>query len=282
MSPFVFLGSFGRARASARSALLAAGMGLSSVAASASSTGDVAGISAQIAVVMDQEAQQRGVIATPLLTSLGGVATPAPSLAPRPTPMPSLTRRADGGDMVLANALAALDASAARKAHDARLTTEDFSAAPPRQYLQDTLIGDAKAAGGDEWACLAEALYFEARGESLEGQIAVAEVILNRVDSGRYPDTICGVVTQGEQRRHACQFSFRCDGLPETIAEERAYDHVGRVARAMLDGSDRLFTDGATHYHTVAVSPRWSRKLTETARIGRHIFYRYPVQSASR
>ena len=71
--------------------------------------------------------------------------------------------------------------------------------------------------GGAEWACLTEALYFEARGETLKGQLAVAEVILNRVDNRKYPDSICGVITQGASKRHKCQFSFKCDGRPEKI-----------------------------------------------------------------
>ncbi|EPX78835.1 cell wall hydrolase [Salipiger mucosus] len=136
------------------------------------------------------------------------------------------------------------------------------------------LSSQPKATGGTQWQCLAEALYFEARGESLEGQFAVAEVILNRVDSSRYPDSVCGVVKQGTGRKNACQFSYSCDGHPENISEPAAWNRVAKVAKAMLSGAPRALTEGATHYHTTAVSPGWSRKLTRTARIGAHYFYR--------
>ena len=130
--------------------------------------------------------------------------------------------------------------------------------------------------GGKDWECLTEALYFEARGEKVPGIFAVAEVILNRVDSGYYPDTICGVVNQGTGKKYQCQFSYTCDGLPEVVAEPKAWQKVGKIARAMLDGAPRRLTNGATHYHTRAVSPFWSKKFPVTANIGYHIFYKEP------
>ncbi|MHA3978879.1 cell wall hydrolase [Halovulum sp. GXIMD14794] len=184
--------------------------------------------------------------------------------------------------MAISRHLSQLDVSAAdRAARDAQLAVrglDDRKLPDVERALLDKL---PKASGGPEWACLTEALYFEARGESLKGQLAVAEVILNRVESRRYPDSICGVISQGESRRHGCQFSFRCDGKPETFNERRAYERVGKIARVMLDGRDRALTDGATHYHTTAVKPSWSRRLTRTARIGSHLFYRLPLQQAS-
>lgn len=131
-----------------------------------------------------------------------------------------------------------------------------------------------KATGGPEWHCLAQALYFEARGESLRGQFAVAEVVLNRVDAPSYPDSICGVVNQGTAR--SCQFSFACDGQPEVIAERHAWERAGKIARLMLDGGARALTGGATHFHTRAVKPGWSRSFARTAEIGTHLFYRKP------
>lgn len=128
--------------------------------------------------------------------------------------------------------------------------------------------------GDANFQCLATALYFEARGEGVEGQVAVAEVILNRVDSGLYPRTVCGVVKQGG--RGGCQFSYTCDGRADTIRERGAYEVSARIARAMLDGAPRRLTDGATHFHTPAVRPGWSKRFVRTARIGRHIFYRQP------
>ena len=138
------------------------------------------------------------------------------------------------------------------------------------------------AAGGTSWSCLAEALYFEARGENVKGLAAVAEVILNRVDDRRYPNSVCGVIKQGTGQRFRCQFTYTCDGRPETITETRAYERVGKVARIMIDGAPRALTQGATHYHTKAVRPKWSRVFARTATIGFHHFYRQPDRLAQR
>lgn len=139
-----------------------------------------------------------------------------------------------------------------------------------RNWLDDQKTGKGDA----EWQCLAEALYFEARGESVKGQFAVAEVILNRVDSPSFPGDVCGVVNQGTGRKYQCQFTYTCDGYKEVIAEPRAYKRVGKVAKLMIEGAPRDLTDGATHYHTRAVNPRWSRVFPRTATIGVHHFYR--------
>ncbi len=138
----------------------------------------------------------------------------------------------------------------------------------------DELNARPTATGGAQWQCLAEALYFEARGESLKGQIAVAEVILNRVESKRFPNTVCGVIRQGTGRKYACQFTYTCDGHPEHIREPGAYKRVGKVARMMLDGAPRKLSGGAMFYHTTAVNPRWARKFQRTARLGVHLFYK--------
>ncbi|WP_227419614.1 cell wall hydrolase [Roseitranquillus sediminis] len=132
------------------------------------------------------------------------------------------------------------------------------------------------ATGGKEWRCLTEALYFEARGEDVAGIFAVAEVILNRVDSVRFPDSVCGVVQQGTGERYRCQFSYNCDGQAERIDEKRAWRKVGKVARLMLDGAARRLTGGATHYHTDWVNPRWASAFARTSTIGDHHFYRMP------
>ena len=136
--------------------------------------------------------------------------------------------------------------------------------------------------GGEAWRCLAEALYFEARGEKVEGIFAVAEVILNRVDSPLFPDTVCDVVYQGTGRLYQCQFTYSCDGRKETIHERDAYEAVAKVARLMLDGAPRDLTAGATHYHTKAVNPSWAQVYPRTATIGYHHFYRKPDRYASR
>jgi spore germination cell wall hydrolase CwlJ-like protein len=136
--------------------------------------------------------------------------------------------------------------------------------------------------GGDELSCLAEALYFEARGETVKGQFAVAEVILNRVDSDHFPDSVCGVVHQGTGKRYQCQFTYTCDGRPETISEAEAYERMRKIAAVMLAGAPRVLTKGATHYHTLAVSPRWARRFDHTATIGEHRFYRMSERVAQR
>jgi hypothetical protein len=149
-------------------------------------------------------------------------------------------------------------------------------------YDEDWLLGLPVPEGGQEFECLATALYFEARGESIEGQFAVAEVILNRVDAPQYPDTICGVVYQGASSGGGCQFSFACDGRPERIGERRSFERVARIARLMKDGAPRLLTQGATHFHTQAVNPNWSRAFARTATIGAHLFYRQPGVALAR
>ena len=125
-----------------------------------------------------------------------------------------------------------------------------------------------------ELHCLAEALYFEARGEPIQGQRAVAEVIINRVKSNNYPDTICGVTRQGGYSSNWCQFSYYCDGITEKIHEHHVYDRILKLSQTVLHGMLDNSTSGATHYHNLNVNPKWAGNLTVTARIGRHIFYR--------
>ncbi|MDU8926071.1 cell wall hydrolase [Alisedimentitalea sp. MJ-SS2] len=152
------------------------------------------------------------------------------------------------------------------------------SGGKPVNYTKSWLASQPKASGGAQWACLAEALYFEARGESIKGQFAVAEVILNRVDSRHFPNSVCGVIKQGTGKKYACQFTYTCDGHKEVIHEPAAYTRVGKVAKVMLDGGARALTRGATYYHTKAVRPSWSRKFHRTATIGVHHFYRRNVR----
>jgi spore germination cell wall hydrolase CwlJ-like protein len=148
-------------------------------------------------------------------------------------------------------------------------------------YSRDFLAEQPAADGGTQWECLAEALYFEARGETVRGMFAVGEVILNRVDSNNYPDTLCNVINQGTGRKYGCQFTYTCDGIAEVIAEPRSWERVGKVARILVDGVPRALTGGATHYHTKAVNPSWAQRYPRTATIGSHHFYRQPVRTAS-
>ena len=111
----------------------------------------------------------------------------------------------------------------------------------------------------------------------------VAEVILNRVDDPRYPGSVCGVVNQGTGAKFRCQFTYTCDGRPETMQDGKAKEMVGKVAHLILDGTvPRQLTKGATHYHTKAVKPRWSKVFPRTVTIGYHHFYREPNRLAAR
>ncbi len=162
------------------------------------------------------------------------------------------------------------------------LISEPVSHSPSFSYTRDWIDAQPHARGGAEWRCLAEALYFEARGETIRGQFAVAEVILNRVESTRFPSSICGVINQGTGRKHQCQFTYTCDGHKDLIKEPRAFERTGKVARAIMDGANHNLTNGATHYHTTSVSPSWSRTYRRTAHIGVHLFYRHNYRTAAK
>lgn len=140
------------------------------------------------------------------------------------------------------------------------------------------LAAQPAAKGDAQFQCLAEALYFEARGEGPKGMASVGEVILNRVASPSFPKSICAVVNQGGSG--GCQFSYTCDGLSDRVRERDAWDAAAKVARALIDGAPRTLTDGATYFHTPAVRPSWAKRFERTAQIGRHIFYRAPIRSA--
>ena len=148
-------------------------------------------------------------------------------------------------------------------------------------YTAEFLAEQPAPVGDDQWECLTEALYFEARGETIEGMFAVGEVILNRVKSSSFPTTVCKVVNQGTGQRYACQFSYTCDGKLETVHEPHAWDMVGRIARLLLDGAPSDLTHGATFYHARYVSPSWASRFAQTASIGSHLFYREPTRTAS-
>ncbi len=154
-------------------------------------------------------------------------------------------------------------------------SARNIPTAPDTITYDDAFLASVPtASGGDHWRCLAEALYFEARGESVEGLFAVGEVILNRVDSGRFPNSVCGVINQGTGRLYACQFTYTCDGSSDAIHEQEAWIRMGKVARLLIDGAPRTLTNGATHYHTRAVNPSWARVFPRTVTIGAHHFYR--------
>jgi hypothetical protein len=168
---------------------------------------------------------------------------------------------------------------------EARLESDSIPMPWPRPILptltpvrspaeQLGLAGKALAKAED---CLARAIYFEARGETVRGQIGVAQVIMNRVFSRYYPGKVCGVIYQNAHRRNACQFSFACDGKREVINDQRAWSLAQHIARLTLDG--RIWDSEiakATHYHAAWVNPRWASTMRKLARLGVHIFYRPP------
>lgn len=126
-----------------------------------------------------------------------------------------------------------------------------------------------------EQRCLAEAIYFEARSEPPSGQAAVAQVVLNRVKSGLYPDSVCGVVYQNRHRYLGCQFTFACEGKSLRITEPGPWKQAVRIAREVTFGKTYLPEVGnATHYHANYVRPYWARVFKKTDKIGRHIFYK--------
>jgi spore germination cell wall hydrolase CwlJ-like protein len=123
---------------------------------------------------------------------------------------------------------------------------------------------------------MAQAIYFEARGESYRGQVAVGQVVMNRLAHPIYPKDICQVVFQNQQMHNACQFSFACDGRPETVTDEKSWKQADEIAKGVINGSLYLPEVGkATHYHANYVYPDWAPRLKRVAKIGHHIFYQF-------
>ena len=123
--------------------------------------------------------------------------------------------------------------------------------------------------------CLANAIYFEARSEPIRGQMAVAQVVLNRAFSGFYPNDVCGVVYQNANRHLACQFTFACDGKSKLITERGHWAVANRIAKQTLDGQIYVPEVGkSTHYHASYVHPNWVREMKKLVRFGVHSFYR--------
>lgn len=126
-----------------------------------------------------------------------------------------------------------------------------------------------------ELKCLSQAIYYEARSESASGRIAVAEVIMNRIKSKHFPNTVCDVVYQGSKRKTGCQFSFTCDGSMKIKPTEKYWNISKKTAVHVMIGASTKMTHGATHYHTTQVSPNWSKNMKQTAQYSTHVFYRF-------
>lgn len=144
--------------------------------------------------------------------------------------------------------------------------------APPPFLEQAASAADADRARG----CLTAAVYYEARSEPVEGQRAVAQVVLNRVRDRAFPHSVCGVVYQGVGSGRGCQFSFACDGSVNRAREPDAWARAERVAIAALNGGVMAEVGDATFYHAGYVLPWWASSLTRLGAIGSHIFYRWP------
>ncbi|MBZ0215052.1 MAG: cell wall hydrolase [Fimbriimonadaceae bacterium] len=152
-----------------------------------------------------------------------------------------------------------------------------FQASLPRGDRPDQSPQPRSAAARQrDLACLAKAVYFEARGESARGQLAVAQVIMNRVAHWFYPNNVCDVVFQNQHRRNKCQFSFACDGRSDRARDRNSWQRAVNIAKQVLSGetvSEEVGTN-ATHYHANYVRPRWIRDMVKIRKIGIHIFYR--------
>lgn len=143
-------------------------------------------------------------------------------------------------------------------------TGASFSAA-------DVPAGDSSTR--NQFICLAQAIYFEARGEPIEGQIAVAQVVLNRLSDRNYPPTICGVVYQNETRRYHCQFSFACDGKSDRPRNGIAWMRAQYIAALAMNGLLKNVAGDSTHYHATYSHPEWAHDMEPTVVVGRHKFY---------
>jgi spore germination cell wall hydrolase CwlJ-like protein len=169
------------------------------------------------------------------------------------------------------NAKTAISGGGETIASKGQVTGEDQRPMSPAERLGLDDKGRARSV-----KCLTEAIYFEARGEPVRGQIAVAQVVMNRVFSGYYPGTVCGVVFQNASHHLACQFTFACEGLAlDQVREPEAWERAKKIAVETLDGQLWLPEVGkATHYHAYWVHPSWVHEMTRMYKLGVHTFYR--------
>jgi len=187
------------------------------------------------------------------------IVMPDPDLKPMAAlsqPADDAAKMGDGGESV---------------APKGEVNTDNQRARTPAERLG---LADEKTRFKSE-KCLAEAVYFESRGEAVRGQIAVAQVVLNRAFSGYYPTTVCGVVYQNKYRHFACQFTFACDNNADVIREPEMWERARKIAKAMLDGLIWLPEVGkSTHYHAYWVRPSWVAEMKRMYKFGVHTFYR--------
>lgn len=204
----------------------------------------------------------------PLLTEKEEITPWAPGYAP-------VVKGTDTGDPDIKLAALAPDAVDSGPGGESIANKGEVTGVDRRPKSPAERLGLSGSKRARSQKCLADAVYFEARGEPVRGQIAVAQVVMNRVFSPFYPGSVCGVVYQNANRRLSCQFTFACDGIPERIDEPEAWKRAKRIASDMLDG--KLWMPQiakSTHYHAYWVHPRWVREMRKMFKIGVHTFYR--------
>ncbi len=203
------------------------------------------------------------IIAATTLTVAAGIGATAPGVAgeTEKTPVQAINEAAAEQVPTMGESLAALDADDAAITQDSESDSASYVTLAAAVAAQDAVADDA------EHNCLAIGVYYESKGEPLEGQLAVAEVILNRAKSGRFPASVCGVLTQRGQ------FSFVRNGrLPQPPASARAWKTALAVAQVARDDAWDSRVSDALFFHARYVSPGWRR--ARVGSVGNHIFYR--------
>ena len=201
------------------------------------------------------------------VTSNGGFAANAPS---SPQTLAAAAAAAQAAEQMTPQAIRPLDPTSAQQINAAIPVAATGPAASPFA-LRFASDGDRMRS----LECLTEAIYYEAAREPTEGQRAVAQVILNRLRHPAYPNTVCGVVFQGHERRTGCQFSFTCDGSLGRRPMAPYWQNARKVAEEALAGYVHAPVGYSTHYHANYVVPYWASSLVKSANIGTHIFYRW-------
>ncbi len=230
------------------------------------------------------------------LAELNGDVSPSAALGVAPLNQTALgiaTRFAPFGGMSGATAEASATAptlAAMRVSEDIRsqkglvVRASETVAASPLLALKTTPLAASvrpaaamvfKKASQNDSDCLAQAVYYEARGEGIDGMRAVAQVILNRVRHPAFPKSICGVVYQGANRRVSCQFSFTCSGIMGRPVEAYNWRRAREVASAALEGYVMKSVGTATHFHATYVAPGWSNTMVRVGTVGSHVFYQF-------
>src|SRR6266567_9289582 len=182
-------------------------------------------------------------------------------------------------DCALVGAIAIVAVSGA-SAREFVLYTDEMRALaslPDSVSITSSPVALAQMERAAQAECLAEVMYYEARGEGIQGEKAVAEVVLQRTRDRDYPSTVCGVTYDGVQPdRRDCQFSFACDGTLRRPKDRYAWQRVRLLAEKILTGMVRLTgqTGHAVAYHSVDVTPLWAQTMLKTAQIGNHVFYK--------